>query len=159
MHTPIPSQPPSVYTLPTTSEEQVQFHDVAFDISGNPSSTEKNGGDTNRKDNQSHSVIQSLQTEITDNSASSRWKKLRLKSEYLVLVFAILVLLVAIITLPSINSTLNTKMDKHQQAFIAALSANSHYEAVDVMDEARTIYVGNYYGWSFAWYRDAAYRK
>ena len=161
MDTPIPSQPPKAQMLPTTSEEQ--FDVTAFDFSGNPSSKDQNGEDTNRNrsesDKRSHSVIQSLQTEVRDNTVNSRMHKLGSKSGCLVLGFSIFVLIMVIIILPILNGTLNSKMDEHQQAFNAALAGKLHYEAVHAMDEAQTIYVGNYYGWSYALYRDAAYRK
>eukprot|EP01083_Nonionella_stella_P293879 999324_1 len=79
--------------------------------------------------------------------------------EYFVLSLAIFSLIMSIVILLGVYGSLKSKMSAKQQQYNDALSSKLHYESTDIMDESQIIYVGNYYGWSYANYRNAAYRS
>ena len=108
-----------------------------------PTSTEdKDGEDNNNNESVKRDVVESLRIHLGDDpnaSGMSRfYTKLRSQPEYLVLGFSIFVLLMVIIVLPSVNGTLNTKMDEHQQAFKRLMLWMRHkqYMLVIIMDGA-----------------------
>jgi len=94
-----------------------------------------------------------------NTSAFHKFMSLPNKLEYIALALSIFALLFSIILLSSVKGSVNSQMNEYEETYNAALNVKLHYDAVDAMDEAQTIYVGNYYGWSYAQWRGAAYRK
>ena len=159
MDEPMPTQPPKRMTVPTTSE-------IEDDVSTSKASTENKLdkiGEENVGNKQSkHSHLESLQTE---SAAADKFKmdgiiKMCMNSpEYLVLCLSIFALLFPILVLLPMKGTINGKLDSYEQEYDAALESKLYYDTVDASDAMQVIYVNNYYGWTYKWVRDAAYRR
>ena len=104
-------------------------------------------------------AMEALETEIKkmkENRQKSINIKLKIKQnpEYLVLAFSVFVLILNIIILYSMSGSVNGKMTEQQQAFNNALASKLHFEATDSWDLSETYYIGDWYGWGYAAYRD-----